>query len=189
MRGARESGATLIELVISIVVISIAVSAVLGLLSSSAAHSADSMVLSQAVSIAEAYLEEVSLKPFADPDSVDGEANRVDFDDVDDYDGLVDVGARDQFGNASSVHHFGQQAKAVLDATRPYARIVKITGGVLGSRAIDADGVTKLATLPSREVLLAEVLGAIVAPLSTTAGLFDAPLRDVAGLFLSLIHI
>jgi large subunit ribosomal protein L10 len=78
-------------------------------------------------------------------------------------------------------------AKAVLDATRPYAKIVKITGGVLGTRAIDADGVTKLATLPSREVLLAEVLGAIVAPLSTTAGLFDAPLRDVAGLFDALI--
>ena len=78
-------------------------------------------------------------------------------------------------------------AKAVLDATRPYAKIVKITGGVLGSRAIDADGVTKLATLPSREVLLAEALGAIVAPLSTTAGLFDAPLRDVAGLVDALI--
>ncbi len=78
-------------------------------------------------------------------------------------------------------------AKAVLDATRPYAKIVKITGGVLGTRAIDADGVTKLATLPSREVLLAEVLGAIVAPLSTTAGLFDAPLRDVAGLVDALI--
>ena len=100
MRGARESGATLIELVISIVVISIAVSAVLGLLSSTASHSADSMVLSQAVSIAEAYLEEVSLKPFADPDGADGEVSRVDFDDVDDYDGHVDVGARDQFGNA-----------------------------------------------------------------------------------------
>ena len=73
---------------------------------------------------------------------------------------------------------FGQDeagtAKAVLDATRPY-KIVKITGGVLGSRAIDADSVTRLAALPSRDVLLAEAVGAIVAPLSTTAGLFDAP--------------
>lgn len=77
-------------------------------------------------------------------------------------------------------------AKAVLDATRPY-RIVKITGGVLGSRTIDANDVAKLATLPSREALLADVLGAIVAPLSTTAGLFDAPLRDVVGLVQALI--
>ena len=73
-------------------------------------------------------------------------------------------------------------AKAVLDAVRPYAKIVKITGGVLGSSRIDADGVTRLATLPPREVLLAEALGAVTAPMSTVAGLFDAPLRDVAGL-------
>jgi len=55
------------------------------------------------------------------------------------------------------------------------------------ARLICADGVTKLATLPSREVLLAQALGAIVAPLSTTAGLFDAPLRDVVGLVAALI--
>jgi large subunit ribosomal protein L10 len=76
-------------------------------------------------------------------------------------------------------------AKAVLDATRPY-RIVKITGGVLGSRTIDADGVTQLATLPPREVLLAQAIGAVAAPMSTMAGLFDAPLRDVAGLLQAL---
>ena len=78
-------------------------------------------------------------------------------------------------------------AKAVIDAVRPYGKIVKITGGVLGSSRIDADGVTRLATLPSREVLLSEVLGAISAPMATVAGLFDAPLRDVAGLVDALI--
>lgn len=77
-------------------------------------------------------------------------------------------------------------AKALLDAVKPY-RIVKVTGGVLGGRAIDADGVTRLAALPSREVLLAEALGAVTAPLSQTAGLFDAPLRDVVGLVAALI--
>lgn len=76
-------------------------------------------------------------------------------------------------------------AKAVIDATRPY-RLVKITGGVLGTRAINAEGVTALATMPSREVLLAQVAGAIAAPLATTAGLFDAPLRDIAGLVIAL---
>ena len=77
-------------------------------------------------------------------------------------------------------------AKAVIDATKPF-RIVRITGGVLGSTAIDADGVTRLAALPSRETLLAEAIGAIAAPMATTAGLFDAPLRDVAGLVDALI--
>ncbi len=77
-------------------------------------------------------------------------------------------------------------AKALIDAVKPYNRIVKITGGVLGSRAIDADAVTRLAALPSRETLLAEAIGAITAPMSTMAGLFDAPLRDVAGLVQAL---
>ncbi len=77
-------------------------------------------------------------------------------------------------------------ARAVLDAVKPY-RVVKITGAVLGATAIDAQGVARLATLPSREVLLAEAVGAITAPLATVAGLFDAPGRDVAGLFQALI--
>ena len=100
MRVHRQSGVTLIELIISIVVIAIAVGGVLGVLSASVGRSADAMVMSQAVAIAEAYLEEITLRSFDDPDGVDGEANRIDFDDVDDYDGLVDVGARDQFGVA-----------------------------------------------------------------------------------------
>jgi len=79
----------------------------------------------------------------------------------------------------------GATAKAVMDAVRPY-RQVKITGALLGDRAIDADGVTRLAALPSREVLLAQLAGAFAAPLATTAGLFDAPLRDIAGLVTAL---
>jgi large subunit ribosomal protein L10 len=70
-------------------------------------------------------------------------------------------------------------AKAVLDATRPYARVVHITGGVLGDRAIGADDVTRLAALPSREVLLAKLAGGMQAPVSTLAGLFAAPLRNL----------
>ncbi|MEO8465889.1 MAG: prepilin-type N-terminal cleavage/methylation domain-containing protein [Gammaproteobacteria bacterium] len=100
MRDHRQSGVTLIELIISIVVIAIAIGGVLGVLSQSVGRSADAMVMTQAVSVAEAYLEEITLRSFDDPDGVDGEANRADFDDVDDYDGLVDVGARDQFGVA-----------------------------------------------------------------------------------------
>jgi large subunit ribosomal protein L10 len=70
-------------------------------------------------------------------------------------------------------------AKAVIDATRPYARIVRITGGVLGDRAIGADDVTRLAALPSREVLLARLAGGLQAPMSTLASLFAAPLRNL----------
>src|SRR5690242_6304921 len=87
-----QRGVTLIELVISIVIVAVAASAVLGLLARNAASSADAMVLAQAVSVAEAYIEEITLKPFVDPDGVDGEGARSAYDDVDDYNGLVDVG-------------------------------------------------------------------------------------------------
>jgi MSHA pilin protein MshD len=96
----RQAGTTLIELVIAIVIISIAASAVLMALSTSIASSADPMVRHQAVAIAEAYLEEIALRSFADPDGVDGEASRDLYDDVDDYNGLVDNGARNQFDAA-----------------------------------------------------------------------------------------
>jgi large subunit ribosomal protein L10 len=70
-------------------------------------------------------------------------------------------------------------AKAVLDATRPYNKIVRITGAILGNQAIDADAVTRLAALPTREVLLAKLAGGMQAPVGTLAGLFAAPLRNL----------
>lgn len=96
----RQAGATLIELVIAIVIISIAAGAILMAMSTSLTASADPMIRHQAVAIAEAYLEEISLKSFADPDGVDGEGSRDLYDDVDDYNGLVDNGARNQFDAA-----------------------------------------------------------------------------------------
>lgn len=94
-----QRGVTLIELLISILIVAIAASAILGVLSTTTAASADPMLRHQAAAIAEAYLEEILLKSFSDPDGLDGEGARAAYDDVDDYDGLVDVGARDQFGN------------------------------------------------------------------------------------------
>ncbi len=77
------------------------------------------------------------------------------------------------FGNDES-----STAKAVIDATRPY-KLVTITGGVLGDRAIDADGVRSLATLPSREVLLGKLAGGMQAPVATLAGLLVANIRNL----------
>jgi hypothetical protein len=50
---------------------------------------------------------------------------------------------------------------------------------VLGDRAIGADDVTRLAAMPSREVLLAKLAGGMQAPVGTLAGLFAAPLRNL----------
>ena len=103
---------------------------------------------------------------------------------------LMRIAAQDGVGDAlnplligPSAIAFGNDeaatAKAVIDATRPYNRIVRITGGVLGDRAIDADAVTRLAALPAREVLLAKLAGGMQAPVAQLAGLFAAPLRNL----------
>ena len=78
-------------------------------------------------------------------------------------------------------------AKATLDALRPFSRIVVVRGGAIGGKTIDADGVTRLATLPPREVLLSQLAGGFASPLSTMAGLFAAPLRNL-GYALSQLH-
>ena len=63
-------------------------------------RSADAMVQQQAVAIAEAYLEEVLQRPVVDPDGIEPESGRGTFDDADDYNGLSNAGARDQFNTA-----------------------------------------------------------------------------------------
>jgi len=79
-------------------------------------------------------------------------------------------------------------AKAVLDATRPYNKIVRITGAILGTQAIDADAVSRLAALPTREVLLAQAIGSVTGPLAETASLVVAPMRETAALIQALIE-
>jgi large subunit ribosomal protein L10 len=69
-------------------------------------------------------------------------------------------------------------ARAMIDATRTY-KAVRITGGVLGQRAITAEGVTTLATLPGREVLLSRLAGAIQSPTATLASLLAANIRNL----------
>jgi large subunit ribosomal protein L10 len=78
-------------------------------------------------------------------------------------------------------------AKAVIDATRPY-KVIKLKGAVLGKRLIDANGLTRLAALPSRDVLLAQLAGAFAAPMANMAGLLAAPMRDLAGGLAALIE-
>ncbi len=102
---------------------------------------------------------------------------------------LMRIAAQDTLGDAldplltgPTAIAFGNDeagtAKAVIDATRPY-KIVKITGALLGGKAIDADGVTRLATLPPREVLLARLAGAIQSPTATLASLLAANIRNL----------
>lgn len=72
-------------------------------------------------------------------------------------------------------------AKALTEALRPYSRVVTVRGGMLGEQAIDASQITRLASLPSRDVLLGKVAGGMAAPLTGMAGVLAANLRNLVG--------
>src|SRR5262249_8627176 len=78
-------------------------------------------------------------------------------------------------------------AKALADAARE-TQVLEIRGGIMQGRTVSADEVTRLATLPPADVLRGQVLGAIVAPLTTLAGLLNAPLQNLVGLIDSRIE-
>lgn len=69
-------------------------------------------------------------------------------------------------------------ARAFLNAIRPF-RTVTVRGAVIRGRRIDGPAVTRLAELPGREVLLAQLAGGIASPLSTMASLLSGPLRNM----------
>jgi large subunit ribosomal protein L10 len=68
-------------------------------------------------------------------------------------------------------------AKKLSDAARE-TRILRLKGGMLDGRVLDEDGVKRLATLPSKEVLQAQVVGVVAAPLQTFVTLLGAAPRE-----------
>jgi len=95
-----QAGTTLVELVITIVILGVGLSSILLVMNRTTASSADPLILHQGVAIAEAYLEEIIDKPFADPDGSDGEASRNLYDDIDDYAAIINQVPQDQNGIA-----------------------------------------------------------------------------------------
>ncbi len=102
-------GVTLIELVISMVIISISILGVTSLFLGTTTTSADPMIRAQALAIAQSYMDEIMMQPYvpevntsATGSCSDGDApeksNRAKYNDISDYSGLNDVGAHDQQG-------------------------------------------------------------------------------------------
>lgn len=61
----QQTGVTLIELILSMLIISIALLGVLSVINLTVSHSADPVVQHQAVAIAESYLEEILLQGYS----------------------------------------------------------------------------------------------------------------------------
>jgi len=71
-------------------------------------------------------------------------------------------------------------AKALNEASK--AEVLTIKGGVLEGSTMSADSVKELASLPAVDALRAQVVAAIVSPLTTVVMLLSAPLHDLVGL-------
>jgi large subunit ribosomal protein L10 len=72
-------------------------------------------------------------------------------------------------------------AKALSDMARD-SKVLAIKGGVLSGRAMSAEEVESLATLPPVDVLRGQVLAAIIAPVTALLGLVSAPVQNLIGL-------
>jgi large subunit ribosomal protein L10 len=72
-------------------------------------------------------------------------------------------------------------AKALADSARE-TRVLEIRGGIMQGREISASDVEELAKLPPLEVLRGQVIGAVIAPLSSLVALVNAPLQNLYGL-------
>ena len=64
-------------------------------------------------------------------------------------------------------------AKVVANFAKTNDKLV-IRGGVFGGKALDSNGVKELASIPSKEVLLAQLCGLLMSPISRTAVVLGA---------------
>ncbi len=68
-------------------------------------------------------------------------------------------------------------AKVLMDFAKTHKNLV-IKGGIIGGKVMDAQSVDNLSKLPPREVLIAQVIGAVAAPLSNLVGVIEALYAD-----------
>jgi large subunit ribosomal protein L10 len=78
-----------------------------------------------------------------------------------------------------AVEDVSAPARILNDYIKANRKMV-IKAGLLEGQLIKADAVTELADLPSREVLLSRLLGAMQAPLGNLASVLQAPLTKFA---------
>ena len=72
-------------------------------------------------------------------------------------------------------------AKVVDEFAKKNDKLV-ILGGAMGENALDPAGVAAVAKMPSREELIASIVGCIGAPASNIAGAIGAPASNIASI-------
>ena len=72
-------------------------------------------------------------------------------------------------------------SKTLTDVIRTQRLPMTIRGALLGDRMLGTAEVTTLATLPSREELIAQVVGTIQAPIANLVGVLSGTLQSLVG--------
>lgn len=72
-------------------------------------------------------------------------------------------------------------AKATEDFAKTNDKLV-VLGGAMGGEILDPAGVKAVAAMPSREELIASIVGCIGAPAANIAGAIGAPASNIAGI-------
>jgi len=72
-------------------------------------------------------------------------------------------------------------ARVLAEYIRDSRGSLSIKGGLLDDKLLTAGEVMTLSTLPSREILLARVLGQMKSPISTLLGCLTNPMRGIIG--------
>ncbi|MFW5451210.1 MAG: pilus assembly protein MshD [Methylophagaceae bacterium] len=139
----KQLGATLIELIITIVIISVALVGILSVVNFTTSHSADPLVQQQAIAVAESYLEEILAQSYSDPDGSEVGESRASFDDVDDYDGLSNNGC---ITTSASCPVLGDcvcdRAGDPIDSLNGYTITIAITTPTISGSTLQAVNVT-----------------------------------------------
>jgi large subunit ribosomal protein L10 len=75
-------------------------------------------------------------------------------------------------------------AQILREHIRTAGSVLQIKGGILGDKLLTPEDIVALATMPSREVLLARLVGQLQAPIQALHNVLSAPLRG----FLNVIQ-
>ncbi len=126
-----QKGATLVELIMTIVIISVAIAGVVGAFALITGRSADPLNQTRAVELAQLYMDEIITRKY-DHDAPqggvprfsgscsiateEGAGNRAQFNDVDDYNGLEDSPPADAQGALNDYNGFIVKVEVSCDA-------------------------------------------------------------------------
>lgn len=79
----------------------------------------------------------------------------------------------------------------VANFLNDYMRISKkasVRGGLLGKNRIPADGLEQVAKMPSRQEVLAQIVGGVQAPVAGLVGVIQAPVSDLVGIISAVVN-